>query len=280
MFDLVTVVFKDELPILKVQAQSISQYCKQLPIRNIYVVVNDLETLVERIDPAWWYQYRSCVKIVHRDMFGADLGSNGWVSQQVLKLLTAAVSHNEWSLVLDAKTVFVKPVDPTLLLDAQGRAQTGLLPIFPVFEQCQHRVQQLFGIQMLEQIGPGGPPFLFKNHVVREMISDIEHSTKQDFCEWFLQQGIVTEFMLYSGYVIKKFRRLDALYVARNPEFAMEHVCHSQVNSFDLILDRAESTTPLTVSVHRGAWAQLTDQQQQRYRNYLQSRSLGKAMSL
>ena len=280
MFDLVTVVFKDELPVLKVQAQSISQYCKQLPIRNIYVVVNDLETLVERIDPAWWYQYRSHVKIVHRDMFGVDLGSNGWVSQQVLKLLTAAVSHNEWSLVLDAKTVFVKPVDTPLLLDAQGRAQTGRLPIFPVFEQCQHRVQQLFDIQLPEQIGPGGVPFLFKNHVVREMISDIEHSTKQDFCEWFLQQGLVTEFMLYSGYVVKKFHSLDTLYAAQNPEFCVENVCHSQVNSFDSILDRVESTAPLTVSVHRGAWAQLTDQQQQRYRDYLRGHSLGKAMSL
>ena len=280
MFDIVTVVFKDELPILKVQAQSISEYCRHLPIRNVYVVVNDSETLVERIDPAWWYQYRTNVKILHRDVFGAQLSDNGWVSQQVLKLLTAAMSNHEWSLVLDAKTVFVKPVDQSLLLSSDRRARTGTLPVFPVFAQSQQVIEQLFDITMTQQIGPGGVPFLLKNQLVREMISEIEKITNENFCEWFVQQGCVTEFMLYAGYVIKKFRSLDSVYTQQNPEFSVQNVCHSEVSRFDAILDQAQANPPLTVSVHRQAWRDLTSEQQQRYRDYLRGHSLGKATSL
>jgi hypothetical protein len=54
MIDIVTVVFEQEIPVLRAQAQSIALNCQRIGIRNIYVVLNDSETIASQIDPAWW----------------------------------------------------------------------------------------------------------------------------------------------------------------------------------------------------------------------------------
>jgi hypothetical protein len=57
MIDIATVVFRDELPILKLQAQSIERYCQHIGIRNIYVIVNDDDDTIHQIDAGWWVQH-------------------------------------------------------------------------------------------------------------------------------------------------------------------------------------------------------------------------------
>jgi hypothetical protein len=85
--DLVTVVFEPELPVLRAQAQSINLYCRDLGIKNIYVIVNDHESVAKQIDPAWWGDMQHRVVIMPRRTFSTNFADNGWVSQQVLKLL-------------------------------------------------------------------------------------------------------------------------------------------------------------------------------------------------
>ena len=48
--DLVTVVFEPELPVLRAQAQSINLYCRDLGIKNIYVIVNDHESVADQFE--------------------------------------------------------------------------------------------------------------------------------------------------------------------------------------------------------------------------------------
>ena len=80
MIDICTVVFEQELPILKIQAQSIHNHCRNIGIRNIYVVLNDYETLAEKIDPAWWGDLASSVLVVPRTTFSSTWVENGWVN--------------------------------------------------------------------------------------------------------------------------------------------------------------------------------------------------------
>ena len=119
MIDICTVVFEQELPILKIQAQSIHNHCRNIGIRNIYVVLNDYETLAEKIDPAWWGDLASSVLVVPRTAFSSTWVENGWVSQQALKLLTASISYNVYTMVLDAKTIFVRPLEISKLKSLQ-----------------------------------------------------------------------------------------------------------------------------------------------------------------
>jgi hypothetical protein len=269
--DLVTVVFEPELPVLQAQAQSINLYCRDLGIKNIYVIVNDHDSVADQIDPAWWGDMQHRVVILPRRTFSIDFVDNGWVSQQVLKLLGAAISFNTWSMALDAKTLFVKPLSFDDLMDNQGRAQTGQLGIQPVFESSARIVGKLFNVDVHRQLGPAGVPFVFNTRMVRAMIADVEQRTGESFPAWFQAQGSVTEFILYSGY-LEYTHMTDLLYNTKQCRLLPCNLCHSEVDAFDRKFREMQSS--LTVSIHRNAWSRMSQQQQQQYHEFLQQRGI------
>jgi hypothetical protein len=269
MIDIITVVFREELPILKLQAESISLYCNRMCLHTIYVVINDDGMTENDIDVLWWGRFANRVKIIHRKHWDITLEGNGWLTQQLLKLLAAKQSNSEWSMVLDAKTIIIQPVELDKIFDDTGKLTWGSIPIFPVFDTAKHRVSQLFNINQTHIAGPAGIPFFFHNQTVNNMIEDIQQRTNQSFSKWFLDQGMITEFILYSGYIQYRDGSLDKMYVNSNNSYYPCNVCHSEVESFDRKYQQMQHPNTLTVSVHRNAWTKLTDLQKQAYRNLL-----------
>jgi hypothetical protein len=265
MIDTITVVFQDELETLKTQAQSLAVYGKNLD--TIFVVINEDTGLGSKIDRSWWGRFQERVQVVSRQAFGSAWSDNGWVSQQALKLLTSTISSNEWSIVLDAKTFFVNPM-PVL----ESRPAVGKLEIYSVFEPSRQIVNNLFGINLVNQLGPGGVPFVINNGHSREMVNWIESHTQQQFAEWFQNHGMLTEFLLYSGWIQYKFGSLDSIYNTDTSVMIPCNLCHSEVSAFDRKFSQMLGST--TVSVHRRAWTQLTPQQQIQYQNFLHSRGI------
>ena len=262
MIDICTVVFQDELDVLKLQARSIELYCHDIGV--IRVITNDDSV----VDTAWWGKFSDQVEVIHRNHFGNKWCENGWVSQQALKILGSAQSSNPWTIVLDAKTILVNPMD---IFDSQDRPQVGLLDIYPVFAGSQAIINQLFLIDLQQQLGPGGVPFFINTEQVRNMISDLESDTHTDFAEWFQLQGRLTEFMLYSGYLQSK-NLIDKLYNTKKCTINICNVCHSEVASWDQKFNNMQHA--ITVSVHRNAWSQLSLQQQHQYIDFLKSRGV------
>ena len=265
--DLVTVVFLDELPTLKLQARSVELYCQHMDLGNIVVVVNDDLMTINDVDPAWWGQLEDRVRIVHRNNWSINYAENGWLTQQLLKLLACARSKNTWSLVLDTKTLFVKSV-----AKYNDRPQTKLLEIVPVFETSRQRVSKLFNIDLQNQLGPGGVPFVMHNHVVRDMIQEVQSRTGEDFAPWFQNQGMITEFILYSGYVLFSQGSFDKMYDIGQAVVMPCNLCHSEVAEFDRKFREMSQAT--TVSIHRNAWTQLSDQQRFQYMDFLSKRGI------
>jgi len=262
MIDICTVVFQDELDILKIQARSIERYGYDVGV--IRVITND-DCVV---DPVWWGQMANQVEIIPRSRFGSTWCDNGWVSQQALKILGCAVSSNVWTMVLDAKTLLTKQID---IFDFQGRPRVGSLSIYPVFEPSRQIINQLFAIDLQQQLGPGGVPAIINNAQARALIQDVQHMTNRDFAEWFQAQGMLTEFMLYSGYL--QYKNLThSLYDTDTSVIFPCNVCHSEVVAWNRKYCDMKNAT--AVSVHRKAWSQLTDQQQQQYRDFLKSKEL------
>jgi hypothetical protein len=265
MIDFCTVVFQEELDVLKLQARSIEQYGDN--IGTIRVITND-DSIV---DTAWWGKWASHVEVVHRNTFGSNWYNNGWVSQQVLKILGSAQNTNTWTVILDAKTILIKQID---VFDSQGRPQVGWIRIHPVFVDSQQIINQLFDIALKQQLGPGGVPFFINNEQARLMVQDIESRTGTDFAEWFQAQGKVTEFMLYTGYLQSK-NLLSTLYNTEDAPLVRPcNICHGEVSMWDWKFDYMEQPKTTTVSVHRNAWTQLTPQQKQQYMDFLQSRGI------
>jgi len=278
MIDLATVVFREELPVLKLQAQSIELYCQDIGIQNIYVIVNDDQAIADQIDVRWWGALANQVTIIPRSAFGTQFVENGWVSQQVLKLLAASMSYNTWTMILDAKSIFLKEIKTTNLIDQDGRVRLGTMNIFPVFEPARLRINQIYNIDLQQQLQPGGVPFLFQNDVVRSLISETTFLVNNKFPLWFQEQGIITEFMLYAGYLQYKFKGFDKFYSEGN--LMVANLCHSEVGIFDRKIQQMTNQNTIAVSLHRNAWKQLSNNQKQQYRDLLIKRGITRACDL
>lgn len=278
MIDIVTVVFREELPVLRLQAESIDLYCQDMNLGLIYVIVNDNPL---EIDPKWWGSFADRVRVIPRTAWPIRYIENGWLTQQLLKLLGAANSTNTWTMVLDAKTILVQPIDLTRIFDASDRLTWGYFEIFPVFEPAKNIVSKLFDIELKNVAGPGGVPFFFHNGTVRSMIKDIELRTTQVFDDWFQQQGMVTEFILYSGYLQYRDITLDVMYDQNNKSrYQVCNVSHGEVELFNTKFLEMMHPDTLTVSVHRKAWTALTDIQRKAYRDYLILHGISQAQEL
>jgi hypothetical protein len=175
-------------------------------------------------------------------------------------------------MILDAKSFFVRDVCLDYIM-ADGRPCVGSLELYPVFRRSQEIAEQLFGIKLDCQLGPGGVPFVVKPSVVRAMISEVEQRTGENFTTWFQAQGMLTEFVLYSAYLKYKYSGFDTLY---HSDFKLTNVnvCHSEVARFDQKLQDMIKSGTLSVSVHRNAWQQLSQQQQDQYLNFLHQRGI------
>ena len=279
MIDIVTVVFREELPILRVQAESVDLYCQNIGLQTIYVVVNDDISIVKEIDPAWWGSLSKYVKIIHRDYFNCKFVEDGWVSQQVLKLLCSTLSQNEYTMILDAKTILIKSLELNYLFDKDKKITFGYFPIIEVFYPSRDIVNELFNINLINSAGPGGVPHIFNTKLIYNMINDITKLTGENFAEWFQMQGMLTEFILYSGYVLYCDGTLDLTY-SNNTHYQVCNICHSEVVQFDTKLVEMNHSNVLTVSIHRNCWSQLTNGQQLKYVMLLESQGITRAKSL
>lgn len=263
MIDIVTVVFESEVEVLKQQAQSLARYVNH--VESVTVVVNQDRAC--NIDTRWWSHYQPRVTVMHRDLFGRDWSSNGWVSQQALKLVAASRCACDWAVILDAKTIFVR--DFTIDTD---RPAVGWLDIYPVFEASRTIANQLFDIDLQHQLGPGGVPFVINTQQARDMIAWIENHTQQNFASWFQAQGMLTEFILYSAWIVYRTGSLDSIYNIESNSILPVNLCHSEVERFEQKLALMPKAS--TVSIHRNAWTQLSHEQQTQYQDFLNSRGI------
>jgi hypothetical protein len=263
MIDIVTVAFEDESEVLRLQARSLELFVKD--VDSVVVVVN--QDTACHIDTRWWGIHQPKVTVMHRKIFGNSWSPNGWVSQQALKLLATGQCASEWAVILDAKTIFVKNFE----LD-EIRPAVGVLDIYPVFEPSRDIANSLFGVDLQQQLGPGGVPFVMNTQQARDMIAWIERHIGQSFANWFQQQGRLTEFILYSAWIQYRTGSLNSIYNTETTNTIPVNICHSEVARFEQKL--AQMPSAATVSIHRNAWAQLNDSQRKSYMDFLHSRGI------
>jgi hypothetical protein len=85
--------------------------------------------------------------------------------------------------------------------------------------------------------------------------------------------------MLYSGYVQMRWGSLDRLY-ATETSIHPVNVCHSEVGRFADKIQEMQRPDTTTVSIHRKAWDQLSEEQRHQDRSLLIDRELMVAYDL
>lgn len=271
MIDIITVVYRGELDFLKIQARSLDLYVKPEDVGTVYVIVNDFDEVCDYIDPAWWTKHR--VQIVPYSKWDYTTRVNGWENQQLCKLLAAAEANCTWSMCLDAKTWFIQELDLVKLFDADGKPTVGAIPVFDVFKPSQEFVEQYYGVSMPNVIGPAGVPFMFHTNTVANMIAEFS-----DFINFFQTHvrypHFITEFHLYSAYVLARYDNLESLY-NKTQYYECCNIADFDVAEFDRHITRIRSSPRmLTASIHRRAYPLLTDEQLNAWNTFLDSRKL------
>ncbi|CAB4129339.1 hypothetical protein UFOVP112_437 [uncultured Caudovirales phage] len=274
MFDLVTIVFRDEIPFLKIQAESINQYFNSQDINEIAIIINDTDDVADLVDPAWWKQHQSKVKIKCRSQWNYEPKVNGWESQQLLKLFGAADASSTWSMVLDAKTWFIKTVEHDKLFTPDNRAKSGLVKgLSEHFATGRKFVEDYFNISMPWVIGPSGVPFMFHTESAIELINSIDNFV--EFFETNVRYPIfITEFNLYSGFIISKYKDIENLY--GNPTYyTAVNISDSEAGEFEeKFAIMSQQPRIFTASIHRKAYAKLTQDQQLTWIKFLKDRNI------
>lgn len=265
MLNLITVVYQDELPLLKIQARSIDLYVNSKDIQTITVVVNDTKDLINFIDVAWYGKHQDKVNIIQFP----SVELSGWDSQQLYKLLAASQSTTEWNMILDAKTWFVNSLDINKVLDSANRAYHCPAENLTAFSAELKFTESYFDINTNNTIiGPAGVPFMFHTKTVTALMNSIENLSSQSFDRWFAEHVAdpprITEFVLYSVYVVYKYGNYTSLYAELGrPYYLYYNVCDWQIGEFDAIYKKMQSKDlrVLTVSVHRRAFRLLSAKQ-------------------
>lgn len=277
MIDLITIVFQQELYLLELQARSIELYVDSDRINHIYVVVNDVDDVVDLIDSAWWGVNSQKVVVIPRSRWGHVETLPGWESQQLYKLLAAESAASDWSMCLDAKTWFVKQLDWDQLFSHDGRVHYKSIPTINVFELAQCTIEQLLNVSLSTVIGPGGVPFMFHTETVKDMFVHLKNITGTNFIDFFAEYVLipyqVTEFMLYSGFVNLKHKSHDALY-SQQQYYTVTNMADWQLGEFDKIIKSMNSTNNLTASIQGRAYPHLTDSQLDTWCNFLLNKNL------
>jgi hypothetical protein len=272
MLDIITVVFRDELPLLEIQAESIARYINSQDIQSITVVVNDSDDVAELIDTAWWRHNQHLVNVVCFSRWGENSTLTGWENQQLCKLLAASESASTWSMVLDAKTWFIQNLDLNLLFDQQGRPQLGVMKVFDTLTSSRDFIEKLFDVKMNNIIGPNGVPFMFHTETVKEMVNSFD-----DFIEFFRTNSkypnLITEFHLYSGYVLKKYGTYDTLY-NRIQHYKVLNIADWEAKHFDVLFNILVHNDRLTASIHRRSYKELTPEQLKQWVQFLYDKHL------
>lgn len=277
MIDIITVVFQQELYYLKTQARSIEQYIDSDKIGKIFVVVNDESSVCDLVDVNWWGENKDNVVVIDRKQFGINPRLPGWESQQYYKLACANIAQSNWSMVLDAKTWFIQPLDFNKIFDSDGRVCMGIHPTIPVFKPAEKCVEEYFKIESKDVIGPAGVPFFFNTdamHMLYKYLEDNGTNMFDFFTTNVLYPIHLTEFMFYSGWIKFKYGSLEVLYSKERP-YEVTNIADFQKHEFDQLFSvNMQQLNNLTVSIHRRVYPELTDEQLAQWVDFLYSKNL------
>ena len=214
----VTVVFRAELALLRLQARSLAALLDADMVDEVVVIDNSWPRLGRRARARITQDYGRLADRV-RFLLPGELAvlptTTGWRSQQILKLVVARHVRSDRYLLLDAKNHLIRPATAADLQAADGRARgaTHSYVNHPLRPQLEHTLTYL-GLDpapLIRDFPPTATPFVMDTVLVRRMLDDVESRSGRTFAEEFERAGLM-EFFLYSGWLRRNGIGHAALY--------------------------------------------------------------------
>ena len=220
--DFLTVVYKREVLLLKLQARSFASFMDPSGVGTLMIVVNDPDPagtralLEEHVMPEYGAFRKSVVVIDATDLPDTQYPVNGWRRQQSVKLLAAQQLTREHYIALDAKNHFIKPCSVGDFILPDGRMRTFRTQQKGSLQPYFRNVAEYFGVDpepYVEQSMPATTPYVLSRPLVVALIDEIERREGESFADFFHKpKRHITEFFLYFFYLLSLDRPLEQIY--------------------------------------------------------------------
>jgi hypothetical protein len=289
--DLVTVVYRAELPLLRLQARSVARFLDPERIGRILVVVNDrferacrrgvealrpeygafadrLEVLTPdalfalrpaALGPRGTRQRLWSLGVRHGLLYpfglkGGWRGNRGWRIQQALKLAIGRYGEGGFVLILDAKNHFIAPVSRSSFVSPAGRARSYEVVAGRTHWSWVGPSCALLGVEPPARETPVPPtvtPVVLPRAVLRAAVDAVE--ARVGPVEGFFMHGRKrqTEFMLIFAHVLSCHGTWGAVF---DPGLRPAATIFGRAGPEEVaaVLDRAEAGGAEVFSVHSG----------------------------
>jgi len=216
MIDFVTLVFNHpiEIELLKLQATSF-QYCDSELVGKIFIFYNDTgNNNIEFLKDYYPKNLFSKVNIIYRDNISDKYEKSSWRNQQYFKLYISNYVKSKYYVILDGKNHFIRKVNlndfikndkPKLYLDNPGQMikyYRNCLKYFKIKDPYKYKYNDDNSKAIGNRILLTTTPYIFITKQVKNMINHIESKEKESFYNFFMKNTSITEFYLYSTYLI------------------------------------------------------------------------------
>lgn len=209
-----------DLEFLLIQARSLARFADRAAFSSVYLIWNeDSELPAARAGELHKILAAFQVRLLNARDFGIRSPiTDGWTTQQALKVQAACVVAESHYMVLDAKNHFIAPTTTADFLNAAGQSLQTVSQLRGASARSFAFCLNYFGLDAAAHALVAAlnvTPFIFETARARELVSFVEE--KEDCAlDEFLQSfsghaDRVTEFMLYQAFVILRNGSLDVL---------------------------------------------------------------------
>jgi hypothetical protein len=278
-YSFVTVGFEGDAGLLNLQARSMRMFCPPELIEEIIIVDNSSPGSRNWRDELL-HQYGNhagFVRIVPAaSIVAISKDTNGWLTQQILKIKVASIVRSERYVILDAKNHLIARLGLEFLETPTGQPRANGYPYFDHFmRQYLERTLDYLGIDPKPHISwfiRTHTPFIMLTNEASELVRNVEQREARPFASVFLDRKL-SEFFLYSGFLVSK-GTLQQIYDLTQthepqvwPENADEQGCAEAIRN-------AEQTGCPFITVHRRALAKMNKNGQTLLADFWHSRGL------
>lgn len=210
-YTFVTVGFRGESGLLNLQARSMRLYCPADLVEEIVIIDNSLPLDSDDWQDKALHQYGELAEFVRfvpaSKLIGTVTDTDGWWTQQVLKIKVSEVIRSERYVLLDAKNHLIRPLKRDFLetVAGQPRINGHSFTEDPMrsFLECTLRYLGIDPSPHLEWFTRTTTPFTMLTTEARNLARFLDEREGNRIILAFQEQKL-TEFFLYSGFLVSK----------------------------------------------------------------------------
>jgi hypothetical protein len=260
-FDIATVTFDLEYPMLELQAKSIEKYFSADLVKII--LINNSDSNIDYCRP-WYGKFADQVEIHHISEVVKNYNSNRYGNQMIAKIKLSKFCSSKNLILLDNKNWFINRITENKIVKNEKLAG-GSGGIGQEWELQWKNSLELFNLNINDHPYTkysARTPFFVKTHTLQELLSLFDN------IENMILSGEHTEFSLVNAYIIKKYHSWHNYFFDYDPECSVETgLWPGYRQDLSTVLDRlyghdyGRQNRTLVTGIHRRVWNTLTNEE-------------------